>query len=135
MSINQGEHIGLTCNALLSTLKLLDEEEHVGSFFQRVLLALALLSFLSLASQAEQSYIPPKGFVPDEQTAVRIAEAVLSPIYGADQIAREKPFTAVLKGEVWTVEGHLPASQNRGGVALVEISKVDGRILRVTHGK
>jgi|SRR5947209_3259398 len=107
------------------------------SFGQISLVMLGLFSFLFLgvAVGAEQSYVPPKGFVPDEQTAVRIAEAVLGPIYGEEQIARERPFTAVLKGEIWTVEGHLPASQNKGGVALAEISKLDGRILRVTHGK
>jgi hypothetical protein len=98
---------------------------------------LFLISMLLFGSthSSEQSYVPEEGFVPNERTAVRIAEAVLSAIYGEDQITREQPFTAVLKGEVWTVQGHLPASRNVGGVALAEISKTDGRILRVIHGK
>jgi hypothetical protein len=79
------------------------------------------------------SYIPKEGFVPNDKTAIRIAEAVLSAIYGEDQIAKEQPFAAILKGGVWTVTGHL--STGNGGVALAEIAKTDGRILRVTHGK
>jgi NTF2 fold immunity protein len=87
----------------------------------------------SRTSEQLHSYFPKEGFVPNESTAIRIAEAVLSPIYGEDQIAKERPFAAVLKDGVWTVEGHL--STPNGGVALAEITKKDGRILRVTHGK
>jgi NTF2 fold immunity protein len=86
-------------------------------------------------SQSTPSYVPPDGFVPDAATAVRIAEAVWIPIYGAQQIAKEKPFKATLKVDVWTVTGKdLPAG-TVGGVAEAEVSKRDGRILRVTHGQ
>jgi hypothetical protein len=47
-----------------------------------------------LAASQKHSYVPPKGFVPDEKTAIRIAEAVWSPIYGEEQIQGEKPFVA-----------------------------------------
>jgi hypothetical protein len=80
------------------------------------------------------SVVPAKGFVPNEQTAIQIAIAVWSPIYGAENIEQKRPFRAVLRGEVWAVEGSLPPNY-RGGVPLAEISKKDGRILRVTHGK
>ena len=86
-------------------------------------------------SQSRPSYVPPNGFVPDAATAARIAEAVWIPIYGAEQIAKEKPFKTSLKGDVWTVTGKdLPAG-TLGGVAEAEISKRDGRILRVIHGQ
>jgi hypothetical protein len=80
------------------------------------------------------SYVPVAGFVPDEQTAISVAVAVLSPIYGAQQIADEKPYSATLVNGVWTVVGSLPAGF-RGGVALIEISKATGQVLRVSHGK
>jgi hypothetical protein len=57
-------------------------------------------------SAQSHSYVPKEGFVPNEKTAIRIAEAVLGPIYGEDQIAKERPFAATLKGGVWTIEGH-----------------------------
>ena len=80
------------------------------------------------------SYIPANGFVPDEATAGRIAEAVWTPIWGEEHIRAEKPFVATLNGDVWTVRGTLKAGFP-GGVAEAEISKRDGRILRVAHGQ
>ena len=86
----------------------------------------------------QEAYVPPAGFVPDSLTAVRIAEAVLTPIYGSAQIARQHPLRATLRGDVWTVEGSLhapPGMLAAGGVAVAEISRRDARILRVSHGK
>jgi len=96
---------------------------------------LLLLSFISPAQQS--SYVPKEGFVPDDKTAVRIAEAVLDPIYGEEKINSEKPLSARLneQKDVWIVSGHLPKEFNKGGAAVVEIAKTDGRILRVSHGK
>jgi len=93
----------------------------------------AALAILVSASQ-KHYYVPPRGFVPDEKTATRIAEAVWVPIYGEEVIRGEKPFVASLKSDVWTVHGSLPKGRV-GGVAIAEISKSDGRILRVSHGR
>jgi hypothetical protein len=91
------------------------------------------------APDVKHSYVPPNGFVPDSLTALRIAEAVLVPIYTAKIINAERPFQATLSGDTWTVEGstpHVPPGKEyAGGVAVVEISKTDGRILRVSHGR
>ena len=79
--------------------------------------------------------------VPDKETAIKIAEAVLIPVYGEQQIASERPFKARLKGDVWTVEGTLHCPDGNGGVttncdggtAVVKISKIDGRIIFMIH--
>ena len=72
--------------------------------------------------------------MPNAATAKRIAEAVWLPIYGKS-VLNEKPFKARLTNEgVWVVEGSLPKDM-LGGVAYIEISRRDGRILEVTHGK
>jgi hypothetical protein len=84
--------------------------------------------------QSASGYVPASGFVPDEATAVHVAEAILIPIYGQSKVESERPFTAKLTGNVWTVTGHLPAGVD-GGVAEVRIDKRDSRVLRVTHGK
>ena len=88
---------------------------------------------------APHSYVPPEGFVPDSATATRIAEAVWIPIYGEKHIRDERPYVARLNGDVWRVVGSFPPAPPGqmwlGGRALVEISKRDGRILRVSHGK
>ena len=108
----------------------------------RVLAALCCGLFL-IALVFGQSYKPKEGYVPDSVTAARIAEAVLTPVYGERQIISERPFTATLKNEVWTVQGTLHCPDGRGGtsancnggVAEVEISKSDARILGMRHGK
>jgi hypothetical protein len=99
--------------------------------------------FLLAAVGHGQSYQPKAGYVPDSPTAVRVAEAVLIPVYGEKQIASERPFTATLKDDVWTVGGTLRCPDGKGGmttvcaggVAVVRIAKSDGRILSMIHGK
>lgn len=92
---------------------------------------------VAAAQQERHSYAPPSGFVPDSATAVRIAVAVWTPIYGARQIRSEAPYQATLRDSVWTVTGslHCGGRACRGGVAQVEIAKRDARILRVSHGR
>lgn len=83
---------------------------------------------------SRRDYRPSQGFVPDQATAIKIAVAVWEPIYGQTMIADEAPYKAKLSGGVWVVEGSLPAGM-LGGVALAEVAKDDGRVLRVSHGK
>ena len=77
-------------------------------------------SCIAVAGEQAHSYVPPNGAVPDGETAVAIAEAILIPIYGRDQILSERPFRAILKNEIWAVEGSLPRGFLLGGVAVVE---------------
>lgn len=96
--------------------------------------ALALCARI-VKAQAQGNRPPPNGYVPDAKTAIRIAVAVWSPIYGEKQIQSEKPFHASLKHGVWTVTGSLPGPPTVGGTALADISKQDGRVLLVFHTK
>jgi hypothetical protein len=89
---------------------------------------------LATSPSQEHSVVPKDGFVPNEQTAVAIAEAVLRPIYGEEHIARQRPFRASLSQDVWSVEGTLPKGM-LGGTAKVRLSKADGRVLQVTHSR
>ncbi len=101
-----------------------------------VVCSISVMTFSGDERSAKRAsgFIAASGFVPDEATAVRVAEAILIPIYGQTKIESERPFTAKLNGNVWTVTGHLPPGVD-GGVAEVRIDKRDGRILRVTHAK
>ena len=93
---------------------------------------LTLILFAMPAFSAEAPYIPKEGFVPNEETAIKIAEAVWLPIYGKT-IYKERPFKTKLIDNIWYVSGTLHSPL--GGVAEVEIDKTNGKILRVTHGK
>ena len=79
-------------------------------------------------------YVSRQGFVPDPTTAVLIAEAILTAIYGADEISRQQPFVATEVNSQWLVVGSIKNNE-AGGVASIVIDKKDGRIIRVTHSR
>lgn len=61
-------------------------------------------------------------YVPNKETAIRIAEAIWLPIYG-DGIYEKKPFVArLINAHVWVVEGTLDKDKV-GGVPYIEIQK------------
>lgn len=72
--------------------------------------------------------------VPDEATAIALAEKKLIPIYGKKQIQSEEPFRAKLERNTWHVWGYLPL-EDVGGVAEIWIDARSGKVLKVTHGK
>ena len=109
----------------------------------KILLSLGVAAcgcfLLAAADNSEPGAQPPAGFVPDAKTAIKIAVAVWEPIYGEKQIAQEKPYHAQLgTNGVWVVEGTFHSgwlfNDAKGGVALAEIAKADGRILKIIHG-
>jgi hypothetical protein len=107
----------------------------------RKIYSLSLLSFISgiAASQnLAESYRPGEGYVSSEKTAKMIAEAVLVPIYGIDEINKQKPFKVVLKGKNWIVEGSTPADRGikfLGGHFTIHIARSTGEITHLSHSK
>jgi len=96
-------------------------------------------AFLLLAVAQPQSSAPKHGFVPDSSTAVKIAEAVLIPVYGKDEVESGSAFKATIeKKGVWTIGWTLACPEAKhatclGGAAEVKIRQADGRILKVSH--
>jgi hypothetical protein len=90
-----------------------------------------LVSFIQAKTSRD---VPPKdGYVPNEMTAIKIAEAIWLPIYGKE-IYDFKPFIAkLIKGKIWRVYGTVHTE--KGGSPIVEIQKSDGRVLMVIHEK
>lgn len=87
----------------------------------------------SVSISNKEKHTSSNEYVPNAETAIKIAEAVLLPIYG-EEIYKERPFTAEQSGDTWIIKGSLPKGY-AGGVAEVEISMSDGEILKVTHSK
>lgn len=104
------------------------------NFFLAIAIFCTFLPYLVAARETQHSHMPKDGYVPNASTAISIAEAVLVPIYGKEQIEKQKPLNATLSEGVWMVSGTLPEGM-MGGVAEIEISRQSGKILRVTHGK
>jgi len=105
-----------------------------------VLIAPLTISQDRTPQRKTQGNWPAGGYVPDALTAVKIAEAVLVPVYGEQKIASERPFKAKLDGDVWTVDGTLYCADGKigvcpGGTATVKLSKNDARILFMIHYK
>jgi hypothetical protein len=94
----------------------------------------AMLLILT-ASALAQAPAPKNGFIPDETTAIKVAEAILAPIYGEKQILSERPFHATLTDGAWTVSGSLPAKWDFGGVATIDLDKKTGAVISYIHGK
>jgi hypothetical protein len=81
----------------------------------------------------EHNFRPDVGYVPDAETAMKIAEAVWIPIYGIG-VLEKRPLRARLVDEVWIVQGSMPRPMP-GGVPVANISKRTGEILRISHGQ
>src|SRR5204862_5711102 len=86
-----------------------------------------------LAQQATNA--SPVG-VPDEATAVKLAEKALAKIYGKKQMQSQRPFTAKLTDGIWHITGTLYCKDEHGkvitgacvgGVAMADIRQSDGR--------
>jgi hypothetical protein len=81
------------------------------------------------------SYKPENGCVPDARTAIKIAEAVLTTIYGEKEVDWNKPFTAVLRKGIWRVGGWGNHPGIEGGGMEIDIARSDGRISRIWAGQ
>jgi hypothetical protein len=94
------------------------------------------LGSCTLPTEASAVVSTPRRLRANAETAVKIAEAVLIPVYGEKEIISERPFKAVLADNIWRVSGtfHCDAARCFGGVAEVNISKKSGQILRMIHG-
>lgn len=102
----------------------------------RIALAVVVAAglFGSPADAQNHNVRPAAGLVPDAETAIAIAVAVWTPVYGVERIRRQRPYTATLQDGRWTVQGSLPPGIV-GGVAIAVIARDDGRVLRVSHGR
>jgi hypothetical protein len=103
----------------------------------------AVAVFIVLGQTSPYGGTKPKdGYVPDADTAIKIAVAVWEPIFGKEKVEKEKPYHAHLiyldTVPVWRVSGSIHAPTNAivmGGVLMADIVKEDGRILAATHTK
>jgi Clp amino terminal domain, pathogenicity island component/NTF2 fold immunity protein len=74
--------------------------------------------------------LPKSGTVADAETAIRIADAVWTPLYGTTAVAGQVPFKAELRFNVWIVTG----SSQPEDALFAFILRADGRILSVGRG-
>ena len=81
-------------------------------------------NFASAQQPTANAYVPPSGFVPDSATAVRVAVAVWTPIYGDGDVILKHPVSATLSDGVWTVTGSVPGGLLQANSQLLMIRDV-----------
>jgi len=74
-------------------------------------------------------HVPVNGFIPDSVTAIRAAEAIMMPLVGTEYVEEQRPLTAVLNRDIWTVRGTLPEGAI-GATVVIEMAKADGAVHR-----
>jgi len=77
---------------------------------------------------------PENGFVPDTETAIKIAVSIWTPIYGKEHFLTRKPYNAILVDGYWVVSGTLEHDL-AGNVVYAIIEKESGEIINITHSK
>lgn len=98
-----------------------------------LLVILVTFSVVAMNLQKSKKAAIKRSYVPDKETAIKIAEAIWLPIYG-EGIYNCKPFVAELRNDsIWVVQGTL--TTGKGGVPYIEIQKTDCKVLKVIHGK
>ena len=102
------------------------------------MIATLCLSSVSLAQNVPSENVPNifecnGGVVADKETAIRIAEAILSPVYGEKAIREQQPYQVTLKDGKWTVDGTAPPGFVGGRFHIVILQR-DGRVLEIGYG-
>jgi hypothetical protein len=100
-------------------------------------LAIVFLFASTVLCASKDPWKQPHGLVPDKETAIKIAEAILFPLYGADTIIHERPYNVSLKNGFWYISGNMPESDSEGpvfgGTFYIVVSQWDARVISVGH--
>lgn len=98
--------------------------------FKLALPTLAIVVAISGGAVA-QSFAPTRDVVPDSKTAIAAGRAFLLAYFHGKHQPDSPGYDAELKGDVWTVWERLPCKICLGGGPTLEMSKRDGRVLRI----
>ena len=76
----------------------------------------------------------PTKVIPDSKTAVEIAESILFPIYGKDNIIKQRPYDVNFTDGYYIINGTFQKSEI-GGTFIIIINSKDGKVIKLTHGE
>jgi hypothetical protein len=77
---------------------------------------------------------PGERLVHSPEAASSLAETLLSTIYGASNIRRQRPFKIIDEGKSYLVAGSLKKG-SIGGVASIRICKISAKVVFIGHTK
>jgi NTF2 fold immunity protein len=96
------------------------------------MIATLCLSSASLAQNVPKIFECNGGVVADKETAIRIAEAILFPVYGENAIRGQRPYQVTLKNGQWTVDGTVRPGFVGGRFHIV-ILQSDARVVEIGY--
>ena len=88
---------------------------------------------LSKAIKINNQSNSPDTLIKSKESAIEYAEPILFKTYGKSQILKEKPYKINFADGIWTIRGTLHSG--KGGVFLIQINSLDGKVTQITHGK
>ena len=71
----------------------------------------------------------------NEETAVKVAEAILFHFFEQENIIKQRPYKVFLIDGYWIIKGSFPKNMAVGGVFEIILNSIDGKIIKITHGK
>lgn len=84
----------------------------------------------------EENDIGRRELIVSEDMALQLAELYIKNFYD-ESVSNDKPYIIADNGTEWVVQGQLPKDpiQILGGTFLIIISKIDGKVLAITHNR
>jgi hypothetical protein len=99
-----------------------------------LVVALCACAFTTFAQNVPALFDAPGGLVPDQHTAIAIAEAILFPIYGEKNIRDQRPYVVKHAEGKWTIEGSTLPAGFTGGTFHIVIRQRDAQVIEIGHG-
>ncbi len=96
------------------------------------MIATLCLSSASLAQNVPKVFECNGGVVADKETAIRIAEAILFPVYGENAIRGQQPYQVTLKDGQWAVDGMVRPGFVGGRFHIVILQR-DARVVEIGY--
>jgi hypothetical protein len=94
------------------------------------------MSYLqSFLSDSTHNVLRGEILIPDEETAIEVAEIFLFKTYGKNKIIKERPYKIGLTNSYWVIIGSLPKQYVLGGTFEIVINSKDGSVVGITHTK
>ncbi len=100
-----------------------------------ITLAVCVLILSIATTDHENQDSPQINYVPNEQTAVRVAEVIWTELWGEKFVNGCKPFSADSSKGVWHVHGKIPSPGSLGGTIHMKLQICDCKILEIRVDK
>jgi len=95
-----------------------------------IILTLSVIAIISCSkTKSYDIQADAKGYVPNKETAIRVAKTICIPIIGENSCSKKEYQAMLIDGKIWKVTGD--SRTEKGGIIIVEIQKSDCKIVNV----